>query len=122
MEEREVRKVVKEWLKLNYPRWIIWSPWYFDIVSGPARHLPTMAIECKGRARSRSSFQRAVGQCLDYMLDSKLTVYLAIPDDYIYKDPLLRVLKQHNLPVGVLTVSNKQEVSVLRQAPRRDTG
>ena len=122
MEEREVKKVIKEWVKLNHPNWIIWSTWHFDIVSGPAKDRPTLAIECKGRTGLRSSFQRAVGQCLDYMAGRKWTIYMAIPDNYIYKDQLLRVLNYHNLPIGILTISDQHKVSVLRQASRKNTG
>lgn len=121
MEEPEVRKVVEEWVKSEHPDWIIWSEWHFDIISGPAKHLPSLAIECKGRAGKRSSFQRAVGQCLDYMIFNKGATYIAVPDDYVYKDFLSRVLKGHNLPIGILTVSGEHEVKILRQAPRRNT-
>ena len=115
MKETEVVKSVKNWITSEHPNWVIRRAWNFDVVAGPSKNQPSIAVECKGLPSERHKIQRAIGQCLDYMTFTKVPCFIAIPENFIYEDRILRILEHHKLAIGLLTVTDEGQVTVLRK-------
>lgn len=119
MEHRDVVALIKKWLESKYIKGVGGAITYADVevsVYDPLAQVlkQTLQVECKGTSDDND---RAVGQCLRYYVEMKgLTTYLAVPSDYRYLQDVERVIKELNLPIGILIVDNHGEVSVLKQA------
>lgn len=122
MKETEVVKAVRNWIKSDHPNWIIRRAWHFDVVGCSSEDKPSIAVECKGHLSKRHEVHRAIGQCLDYMTFTKVSCFIAIPEDCVYKDVIVKTLENHRLPIGLLTVTDNGEVTVLRQVKKSDIG
>jgi hypothetical protein len=71
-------------------------------------------IECKG---TNFSLHRAIGQCLDYYFNEGcVPTYLAIPEDYKRLRTLEELLMFFSLPIGILTVNDRGEISTRKEA------
>jgi len=57
LDENEVVKEVKNWIKSEHPDWIIWRAWHFDVVAGPSKNEPAITVECKGHPSERYKIQ-----------------------------------------------------------------
>ena len=112
--ENEVVEAVKNWIKSEHPDWIIWRAWHFDVVAGPFENEPAVAVECKGHPSERYKVHRAIGQCLDYTTFTKVPCFIAIPQDFIYNNRILKTLEHHKLPIGLLVVDDDGNVKILR--------
>jgi len=115
LDESEVIKAVKNWIKSEHPNWVIWRAWHFDVIAGPSKFRHSIAVECKGHPAERYKVQRAIGQCLEYLTFTEVSCFIATPKDFIYNDNILRTLEYHKLPIGFLTVNDEGAITVLRR-------
>ena len=122
MDELEVKKAVKKWIKSQHPDWYVRGAWHFDVVAGPSKQQLAIAVECKGHPSQRFKAQRAIGQCLDYTARTALgnvSCFIAIPEHFIYNNIMLDTLEYHNLPIGLLVVDDHGNVKVLREGIKK---
>lgn len=118
MDESEVVKAVRNWIRSEHPNWVIRRAWHFDVVAGPSKNQPSIAVECKGHPSLRFKVHRAIGQCLNYTTESELRnvpCFIAIPKHFIFNNVMLKTLENHNLPIGLLTVTDNGEITILRR-------
>lgn len=117
MDETEVIKAVKNWITSEHPNWVIRKAWHFDVVAGPSKNQPSIAVECKGHPAMRFKAHRAIGQCLEYKRGTafdKVSCFIAIPRHFIYNNVILKTLEYYKLPIGLLTVDDNGEITIVR--------
>jgi len=122
LSEDEVIDAIKKWIKTQHPELSFYRSWTFDIIAGPSEMCPGLLVECKGNPSQRFKAQRAIGQCLEYTAFlgvMNTPCFIAIPENFAYKDLILQTLKDHKLPIGLLVVGDKGEVKVLRKWSRK---
>jgi len=85
------------------------------VIAGPSKNEPSIAVECKGHPSERYKVHRAIGQCLEYTTLTEVSCFIAIPQDFVYNDRIIRTLDYHKLPIGLLTIDDNGEVEILRR-------
>jgi len=121
LEEPEVKRAIVDWIKSEHPDWYVWRRWHFDVVAGPSKSQPSLAVECKGGSSRRHKAQRAIGQCLDYMTESifaNVPCFIATPKNFPDNQVILKTLEYQKLPIGLLVVGDDGRVTILREAKR----
>ena len=116
LNETEVVKAVTDWIKSDHPDWIVWGTSHFDVVAGPSKSEPIIAVECKGLPSQKHKLHKAIGQCLHYTTFIKVPCFIAIPENFIYKESILNTFEYHKLGIGLLSVNNNGHVTILRRA------